>query len=254
MGGPFAVGAGVSTSGAGIAQLARAELAFFYSELFGIDDLRLVAITYGGPGPVGKMGAGFRSFGGSTYREDVLWLGSGWMVGERVALGGAVKLMYLVIAGYGEEMIGGADVGIQTWPAGEESFALGMWIENVDGPSIRSAGERLPAAAHVGFHWRPTGQLLVAGEIFQERGFDPQYRVGQEISISPLVTLRAGIRTDPASFSAGLSVGNEQVVFDYAWRSHPVLGATQMAGVRIFFGMKDRDETGAGDRSPGEEE
>lgn len=236
MGGPWAAGFGISTGGAGLTQLAGARLAVSYSELYGLDELRLVAVSYGGPGPTGRMGAGFRSFGAETYREDLIWVGTGWMIGRRAAAGGSLKVLHLVIAGYGEDVTLGADVGMLVWPVADSGFALGLLVENANGPTIGCSEEPLPTATHVGCRWQATPQLVLAGEIFQEGIFDPQYRVGQEIVLSRLLTLRAGVRTDPASFSAGVSVGSERIAFDYAWRTHPLLGATHMAGMRISLG------------------
>jgi hypothetical protein len=236
MGGPCAACLGISTGGAGLTQLAGARLAVSYSELYGLDELRLVAASYGGPGPTGRMGAGFRSFGAEAYREDLIWVGAGWMMGSRAAAGGSLKVMHLAIAGYGEDVTLGADVGMLLWPGADRGFTLGLLVENANAPTIGCSEDPLPTGTHVGCRWQATPQLVLAAEIFQEGVFGPQYRVGQEILLSRLLTLRAGVRTAPASFSAGVSVGNERIAFDYAWRTHPLLGATQMAGMRISLG------------------
>jgi hypothetical protein len=182
------------------------------------------------------MGAGFRSFGSSLYREDIFWIASGRLMVERIAVGGAVKAMHLTIAGHGEDIALSSDIAVEAWPGDGEEFSVALWLENVNDPVLGGAGEHIPSATHLGFFWRATPNLALAGEIFQEGVFDPQYRMGQELVLSPLVTLRAGVRTDPASFSAGFSAGTEEIIFDYAWRTHPMLGATQMIGLRITFG------------------
>jgi hypothetical protein len=73
-------------------------------------------------------------------------------------------------------------------------------------------------------------------EIEKDVRYTLSFRGGLEYFVNEYVDLRAGIGTQPTSFTAGLSINYNVFQFDYSIYNHQDLGITNQGSVTLNFG------------------
>ncbi len=228
-----AVSDSVFTNPAGLVQLKRWEAGSGYSKLFNLDELAFSVLSVGGPVKNDiALGFGFSSFGGSRYQENLLLIGSGVTLRRRFHLGLNCRAAQIKI-GQGKVNSGiGADGGLLIDVTSR--LKAGYFHQGLI-PAFNRDWTRSRKA--YGLALQVTDNALLGAEILEETPFPPNWRVGQEIWISPLFALRCGFSVNPDRFSFGFGLKRDRLRVDYAVTSHEVLDLTHLITLNVVWGL-----------------
>jgi len=113
---------------------------------------------------------------------------------------------------------------------------IGLYILNINTPKIGALTKYdLPQRIVAGLAYQPVTELITAISFNKTVGYDIQVEGGFEYQIIPLLALRLGAGTSPNRFSGGVGFAYENIRFDYALRTHPVLSETHQFGLSYAF-------------------
>ena len=126
---------------AGLSELTSYEVSFFYMIPYGLKELGVKCFAF--VLPVKNCGFGITSqqMGTDLYRESKLVFSAGMRIYRGLALGLNSKLLNIRIQGYGSNSLLAMDVGM-LYDFGND-FKLGMFINNVNSPTIGKAKEKI---------------------------------------------------------------------------------------------------------------
>jgi hypothetical protein len=236
---------------ASLAWLERVGGAASYVRPFGYDYLAQSAVAAGVPLPrhLGALALGVRHFG-------VTWLGESLTGETTVALAHGFHLLRdrqsevavgwvldVYSLDYGTSVTGidpgsasGFGLGVGATAVVRDRTRVGFQVVNLNNPAIGDRDrEDLRRGISIGVSYAPYPGVETVLDITDELGRAIQYRGGAEFSVSDLVWLRAGLRTDPNIFSAGLGLRRAGLGFDYGFSTGGVLGDTHEFGIRYRF-------------------
>ena len=217
----------------GTPQVGRFALTSHYTRLFGMKELAQVAISGVAPTALGHFGLFYHGLGSSLYREGVFGLSYGRSISRRFHAGLTLRRMSLAVRNYEGASAVAMDVGVlidlpYQLRLGAMAHAVALLNESgtaTENPRIIQAGLS-----------RTGDRLTVSFQLDHHPRHGYTTRVGQEFLLAELVTIRAGLTTDPSLFYVGLGLGKGRVKTDYALSSHSLLGITHRFSVTMEFG------------------
>ncbi len=169
--------------------------------------------------------------GGALYRERSLGLRVGRRTSEDLMAWVALRGLGVGARGVPDAWTVGLDTGIARRLLGRIVIAVRFDRLNApsvgDSPVARTA--RLTSSLHLD---RIT---LAAGTVWIE-DLEPSLALAAEVELADAFRFRAGVGTEPATFSCGLGIGVRRrstlrPVVDLAWRWHPELGVSSFASI-----------------------
>jgi competence protein ComEA len=178
-----------------------------------------------------RMGAGLSlgTSGSSLYRENVLKGTFSYKLVTDVAVGVSLSCQQLDIEGYGSAVAPGIDLGLSGKPA--EWLSLGVKAVNINRPGIGQSGEEAAQSISLGAAAKPLGEMMLSFELFNQRDWPCQVRIGQEYVYRNLLSIRAGFSSRPNAASFGFGIAHKSFRLDYAVRTHPDLGLSHCISI-----------------------
>ncbi len=205
--------------------------AFVAPGIFGLKELRTLALN-GSFSFVGEtVAAGLEHFGYDLYKELGIEIGLGHLIAEGLSVGLALELRTTAIKGYGRTqgllVTAGWSVRIT------ETLHMGFAGENLFGETIGITHQRLPQNAAMGICYNPIPHIMVFFEGEKDVRYPLALRAALELLLFESVALRSGIASNPDLVSAGVSIRHELLEFGYAGYFHAELGWTHQVEVSI---------------------
>lgn len=209
---------------------------------FGVTDLTAFSGAYAHRKDKMGVGAVLATMGNRPYRENILKGAFSYRLIEKAAVGASLNCYQLNIDRYGSAFGVGLDLGLLGKPM--EWLALGMVAANVNRPTIGQNGEELSQSLSLGAAMAPLDEITVSFELYCQRDWPSQVRIGQEYRYRNLLALRAGFCDRPNAASLGFGVIYKNLRLDYAVRTHPDLGMSHCLSLsyitqRIFAGHEE---------------
>lgn len=219
---------------AGLAQLRAGEISAFYSpQPFGLKELSLGTAVVVQPTSWGSFGVSGSRFGFELYREISGAISYANSYSDIFFFGLNVTYNSLTIKNYGSASTVGVDIGVLTKITSE--LRWGFYAANINAPAIGQAKEKLPQVYSSGLSYMPVAGLLVGVDVVKDVRYSAVVKGGLEYKPLDVVSLRAGVGSNPTRFSSGLGVHYSFVQFDYALTSHQELGLSHQFSVTINF-------------------
>jgi hypothetical protein len=160
------------------------------------------------------------------YREQRAELHYGRQLGPKWALGGTLQALRVSADEYGSATALTFAVSLLANPL------RNVWVAaQVQNPAPQRLGDNtLSNVFRVSAAWQPSRTVLVISELEKKLEGAAQIKAGLEYHPTPLLRLRAGMRTQPtrAAFGAGLRLKNG-LALDFGSEWHPTLGLTPAA-------------------------
>lgn len=211
-------------------------VSFFGVRYFGLSEITDMAFSGSYPTKFGVLGAGAHRYGDDLFNENRLRLGyknsfSGFHFGvilnyNHVAMGG----------GYGSAGALGIDVGLAA------SILSTLWIgakaTNINQPAYGSLNnEKLPRELSIGLSYQLSDRALVTTDVVKDVQFPISYCGGIEVSVIEKLVGRAGITTEPLTFSGGIGYGRDFWAVNIAVQRHEnrVLGYSPAIDFKITW-------------------
>jgi hypothetical protein len=198
------------------------------------------------PGRWGGLGAGVRAFGVEYMgemleQETTLGLAHGFHVRRdrqsELSVGWAVDLYSLdfgrSVTGIDPGSATTAGLSVGAVAVVRERTRIGFHALNFNNPTIgRRDKEELRRRVAAGVSYAPYPGVESVLEIANELGEAVQYRGGAEFELAEFLWARAGVKSDPSVFTAGLGLQWMGIQLDYGFSTGGgVLGETHHIGV-----------------------
>lgn len=220
---------------AGLGQISFREISAYYGpSQYGISEISTAALTYTEALDFGTFGIGLKTYGFELYRESELTLSYGNNFGKKIFLGLNLNYYDLTIQNYNSASSFGADIGGLAYLTG--FLKWGFFAGNITGSKIGESDQRISQIYRTGFTVQPETDLNMILEFEKDVKFPLSFRGGLEYFVNEYVDLRAGIGTQPDSFSGGISLNYNILQLDYAITNHQDLGMTNQISVTANFG------------------
>jgi len=138
---------------------------------------------------------------------------------------------------YGKGCVFSMDAGVLVDISG--ALHAGAMVSNWNNPRFGAFEPfNLPGRITVGIGWNPTVEFVSAFDIASETGYPTELHFGVEFMLTGSLLLRAGIQTQPTSFTAGLGVRTDRVFVDYGCQTHEYLNMTHQFSCGFRFGAR----------------
>lgn len=161
-----------------------------------------------------------------TYGEQRFRLQYGRRLGQKFLLGGSADVLRVSAQEYGSVTTVAFGVSVLANPL------PGVWLgARVQNPlQLEVGGDILPTVLRIGAAWQASDQLIILAETEKDLERSAQIKAGIEYRPHPLLSLRVGIRSEPAraAFGAGIHLKNG-LSFHTGAEWHPTLGLTPAA-------------------------
>jgi hypothetical protein len=203
----------------------------FATRLFGLPEMTFACCELN----VGRLGVSASSFGSDAYREATLALGCGFR-SQNMCVGISAKEMLLSIKRYGSDAALGIDVGVTA--VASEKLTVAASGKNVNLPRIGRCLEEIPLVLRIGSAMHLADGVTLCMGLSKEGRAGLNFSSGQEFSVRPDFLLRAGISTQPFTFSAGFGLLLDRFSVEYSLSSHRPLGLTH--GMTIVYSIGGR--------------
>lgn len=220
---------------AGLGQISFREVSAYYGpSLYGISEISTAAITYTEPMEFGTFGLGLKTYGFDLYRESELILSYGNNYRNKIFWGINLNYYNLIIQNYNSANALGADIGGLAYLT--EFLRWGFFAGNITGSTIGESRQKITQIYRTGFTIQPKSDLNMILEFEKDVKFPLSFRGGLEYFVNEYVDLRAGIGTQPDTFSGGISFNYNILQLDYSITNHQDLGMTNQFSVTANFG------------------
>lgn len=232
-------------------QLTENGVAISYAKLFNNDfqELTVVGASYKLPGKLGTLGLGIESF-------DVDYLDVNLMsektynlshsftlmkdIHSEIYVGYGLNMYSLDMDTFGSETDFGVDLGVLAIL--HQRTRLAFSITNINDPEFgRENDAELAQKMTIGVAYEPYPLVTTAIEMKKtyglggEEGEKTELHAGAEFEVHKLLTLRAGVRNQPSSYSFGAGIHAYGIIVDYGYNTHAVLSGTHHIGLRYKF-------------------
>lgn len=219
----------------GLAQLKYRELGVYYSPSpFGLSELATGAMVYAEPTSLGTFGLGVKTYGFELYRENNIILSYGRSFSDRIFYGLNLNVFNLSIQNYNSATTFGVDLGAMAYLT--DFLRWGFFGKNISGARIGASEEKISQVYRTGFTVQPREDVSFLIEAEKDVRYPLSIRAGMEYSLFDYIDLRAGIGTEPTSFSGGVGFKYDLFQVDYAIYNHQDLGITHQGTVSVNFG------------------
>lgn len=225
---------GAESNPAGMSLAVRTLAAAYTPATFGLTELARGAFAYVEPLPWFSLSAGASTFGFELYRETDAYLSCAVPVTGDFTAGATLHGYFLSVEGYGSDNAVGVDLGGVLRLS--EGLTWGVAIANLNGPAVSGEDELLPRVFSTGLAWLPAEGVTLVADVVKDVGHPLEVRAGAAYRVLEALELRAGTGTQPSTLAAGAGVATSSFRLDYAFTSHPDLGATHRFGVTIELG------------------
>jgi len=226
---------------AGLSKQRGFQTSFMTRKPFGLDVSQQVLVC-GTRIALGGLGFSYSSLGSQELlTERVISVGYG-SDGPRLGTGrifsfGIVLKSMSVDFGdtYGKGCVLSIDAGVLVDV--NSNLHAGAMVSNWNSPRFGTSEPfNLPGRITVGIGWNPITEFVSALDIASETGYPTEFHFGVEFMLTRLLLLRAGVQTQPTSFTVGFGVRTGRVFIDYGCQTHEYLNVTHQFSCGFRFG------------------
>lgn len=216
-----------------LTSLPNSTLTVFYTNPFGLKELRLNSFSGNLNWSHFAFGAAYVDFGNTLYHDRRIHLAAArrFLATQRVAIGVSSVLRQLRITDYGEASALVLNFGTQ-WRV-HDAFLFGSALNNVLDAAIGPQREKLPRSVSFGWVYWPASTLTLQMELYKQNAFPEEWRLGIEINPLPPLLLRVGTATNPDRLTCGFALRLFKFSVQFAAFSHTDLGWTEQFAVTL---------------------
>jgi hypothetical protein len=155
-------------------------------------------------------------------------------ISEQFFLGIQLEYYYLYIQNLGSDGTFGIGWGGIYQPF--HNLSCGILMRNVNRAKIGACQENLPVIIQGGLAYRVEPDFILIFDIFKDKLFPAEPRLGMEYSHFKNFVIRLGVAQQPISLSAGFDIKVNRIVLSYAFNTHNQLGFTHTFQLSFNFG------------------
>jgi hypothetical protein len=223
----------------GLAGVQHRNILVAYDNRYGVSGFQTMAIGYIHPLRYGTLGVSLNRFGDNLYNEHKLGVAFSHQL-DRVSLGLKINYVQFAIDELGSRSRILFEFGGITTITSQLSF--GAYIYNFNQAKLADyQDERIPTVMRAGLSYHPIAKLMLNAEVEKDVDFPATVKVGLEYEVVKHLYLRTGVTTKPFVNHLGLGFVKNKFQFDYAARTHPILGLSHHLSVGYRIEKKKKD-------------
>ena len=195
-------------------------VAFYGVQNYRIPELTDMAAVVSYPLMGGGAFGGYHRYGNELYNENRIRLGYGY---EWRGIRAGLVLNYRHVAfggSYGNGGTLGLDLGVGTELY--ENLWFGAYANNINQPKVGGKLE-VPRKLSMGFSYKIADRALLATDLVKDVDYPLALRSGLEIMLLDMMTARAGVTTEPTTYSFGLGIKNSFWKINFSVQHHQAL-------------------------------
>ena len=192
---------------------------------------------------IGTFGFGYQGLNTEYYdvnlmSENTFSLGHSVYLNKDVisetSIGYSLNLYHLSFHEMGNQTNVGLNAGIIT--VLHQRTKIGFMLTNINKPTMgKDEKHEIPQQLALGLSYIPYQGVITAIDLKKNSDGETEIRGGVEVGIHPAMTLRMGVRNNPASYSAGAGFNVMGIKIDYALSTHAKLNLTHHFAVGYVF-------------------
>ena len=212
-------------------------------KLFGNDYSAVSAVSGSYESKFGSFGIGYQVMNVENYdinmtSEQKFSLGHSLYLNKDVisetSLGYSLNIYHLSYHELGSQSQIGINAGIIS--VLHQRTRLGIMLTNINKPKVgKGEQQEIPQMLAIGLSYIPYQGVITAVDLKKNFAGDTEYRGGVEVELHPMMTLRMGVRNNPASYSFGAGFKVIGINLDYALNTHAVLDMTHHIAIGYKF-------------------
>lgn len=194
---------------------------FFSIRYYGLSELSDYAIAGTHATSFGTFGVGLHTYGFDLFRESryrIAYMNEFY----NVRMGIVANMTHYAIERYGSAAGFTADLGI-AYPI-VEGLWLGARATNLNRGTIGEVEEELPREFSIGLSYELSDRALFVSDLVKDVQFPFSYRGAVEVTIIDILRARAGVTTEPLTYSLGIGYVSSIIRADIAMQRHEFLG------------------------------
>ena len=236
---------------AGLFNIPKGSFYFSNTKLYSIEELASNTISISlDIKHFGKVGFLYNIFGFDLYKENLLKFVYANSVLRKISFGIGINSLSVNIKNYGSKNFPSIDLGVLAEVT--RNLLLGFYIKNFDLPKI-AEDEIVTHTLVAGAKITPLKDVSTFIDVVKKTEQDVFARIGEEIKlniIDNLITIfRCGVETateyKPAKYAVGFGLGYKiglsEIIIDYSYLLHTVLGSQHLVSLNINFGKKEKE-------------
>ncbi|WP_234571390.1 hypothetical protein [Rhodohalobacter sp. 614A] len=181
----------------------------------------------------GTLGAGVHRYGFNLFSENRFLLAYKNNL-DRFHYGASVSYTHVYQGGdYGTAGAIGFDAGLAAEITNDLWF--GARATNLNQPSYGDTDEELPRELAAGLSYLLTPEALVTAEIVKDVMFPLSFRSGVQFEVIQSLFIRAGITTQPETYSFGFGYESNRWDVNFALQQHNPLGLSPALDLAVKF-------------------
>ena len=236
---------------AGIFNIPKGGFYFSNTKFYSIDELASNTISVSlDVKHFGKVGFLYNIFGFDLYKENLLKFVYANSILRKISFGIGINSLSVNIKNYGSKSFLSIDLGVLAEVT--RSFLLGFYIKNFDIPKV-AEDEIVTHTLVTGVKIAPLKDVSTYIDVVKKTEQDVFARIGEEIKlniIDSLITIfRCGVeiatKVKPAKYAVGFGlgykIGSSEIIIDYSYLLHTILGSQYLVSLSISFGKKEKE-------------
>ena len=225
----------VHNNQAGLAGFTNIAAGIYFENRYLMKELSQKSLAFVLPSRSGVFGVSYNNFGSTLYNETKIGLAFARSFGSNFSAG--LQLDYLnkrLGENYGNHVAFTFEVGIQARV--NKSLVIGAHVFNPLNVKLSSeTDERIPAIIRLGAGYNFSKVLLLTGEIEKNIDLKTRIKSGIEYQVVKQAFIRAGITTNPMTYTFGFGLDLKKLKVDFASTVHQVLGYSPQISISYYF-------------------
>lgn len=220
---------------AGLATLKRPEFGIYYENRYMLKEMSYKAAAFVYPVKQGAFAISLNYFGFSAYNESKVGLAYARSFGKYLSFG--VQMDYAMInmaENYGNPRYVTFEAGMLAHIT--RQLSLGVHVYNPFNSKLSQLiNETIPSIFRMGTSYLVTDKFTISFEAEKDVNHKAFIKSGFEYKVIPTIYLRAGIATNPSTFSFGIGIFMDKMIIDISSSYHQILGYSPQASVSYRF-------------------
>lgn len=225
----------VHNNQAGLAGFTNIAAGIYFENRYLMKELSQKSGAFVMPSRSGVFGMSYDYFGSTLYNESKIGFAFARSFGSNFSAG--IQLDYLnthLSENYGNHGAFTFEVGVQARI--NKNLVMGAHVFNPLNVKISSeTSERIPAIIRIGAGYNFSETLLLTGEIEKNITLKTRVKSGVEYRVVKQAFIRAGITTNPMTYSFGFGIDLKKLKVDLASTMHQVLGYSPQLSISYYF-------------------
>ncbi|WP_141691613.1 PorV/PorQ family protein [Rhodohalobacter halophilus] len=206
-------------------------ISFYGFRYAGISEISDMAAAGNFRSKIGVFGVGIHRYGFNLFNENQFRLVYKNRF-DHIHFGISAGYFHILQGGeYGSAGALGIDAGIALQVT--SSFWIGVRTKNINQPKYGDTDEELPREFSGGLSFNPTERSQLVAEVTKDVMFPASFRTGLEVELFKGFTTRAGVTTNPSTYSFGFGYDHSSWSINFAIQQHNPLGLSPALDLSI---------------------